>query len=112
MLLVSKIAKPKKPTKIHWCKFFFSFSVYLRASMDALKQHIKKRGRPEEANMDPAFLEGLQQCHEDWLFYGNSTFPKPARVLVVNASLPTEDFYKEVEALKDTLIPKEAFLRV
>ena len=48
------------------------------------------RGRPEESNIDPNFLEGLQRYHEDWLYYKNSSFPVPAPVLVVNAGLPKE----------------------
>ena len=80
-------------------------TVYLRSDIESLKEHIKKRGRSEETNIDPNFLEGLQRYHEDWLYYKNSTFPIPAPVLVVNAGLPTEDFRRLVIRLKDTIIP-------
>ena len=33
--------------------------------------------------MDVSFLEGLQRFHEDWLFYGNSSYPQPAPILVI-----------------------------
>lgn len=81
------------------------FQVYLRCDLETLRSHIKKRGRSEEANIDIKFLEGLQRYHEDWLFYGNSSFPQPSKVLVVNASLPLKDFTTVVKKLKDTLIP-------
>jgi hypothetical protein len=56
--------------------------------------------------MDPRFLEGLQKYHEDWLFYRNSTFQPPAKVVFVNATLSLEDFTKEVKALKHVIIPR------
>ena len=43
--------------------------VYLRADLKTLKDRIKKRGRSEEAHIEPGFLEGLQEYHENWLFY-------------------------------------------
>jgi len=84
--------------------------VYLRADIPTLKQHIKKRGREEEANMDPVFLEGLQRCHEDWLYYGNSTFVPPSpKVIVINSEVSVEEFARKVIALKDTIIPPYVF---
>ena len=77
--------------------------------MDTLKKHIKKRGRPEEAHIDPAFLEGLQRCHEDWLYYRNSSYSPPSPVLVLDATLSVEDFTQEVMSLKDTVIPPDVF---
>ena len=37
--------------------------------MKTLKDRIKKRGRSEEAHIELGFLEGLQEYHENWLFY-------------------------------------------
>ena len=58
--------------------------MYLRADLETLKKHIKKRGRPEEAHLDPEWLAGLQQCHEDWLLWRNSTWSSPAPKESVN----------------------------
>jgi len=89
--------------------FLFSVktrAVYIRADLDTLKQHIKKRGREEEANLDPAFLQRLQRCHEDWLYYGNSTFgPPSSQVIVVDSQVTVEELARKVIALKDTIIP-------
>jgi len=84
--------------------------VYIRADLDTLKQHIKKRGREEEANLDPAFLQRLQRCHEDWLYYGNSTFgPPSSKVIVVDSQVTVEELARKVIALKDTIIPPYVF---
>ena len=83
----------------------YPFLVYLRTDVETLKKHIKKRGRAEEADIDPEFLEGLQRYHDDWLYYQNSTFPLPAPVLVLDAGLSVEDFTQEVLSVKDQIIP-------
>ncbi len=41
--------------------------IYLRASTDRLLQHIQKRGRDYEQQMDRAYLEQLNQAYEDWI---------------------------------------------
>jgi len=79
--------------------------VYLRTDVETLKKHIKKRGRSEETDIDPEFLEGVQRYHEDWLYHRNSSFPVPAPVLVLDAGLPVQDFTQEVLRFKDTIIP-------
>ena len=40
--------------------------IYLRCSMKGLKRRIRLRGRPEEQDMNPAYLKALQQSYEDW----------------------------------------------
>jgi len=79
--------------------------VYLRADLPALELHIKTRGRAEEANMDFSFLEGLQRFHEDWLYFRNSSYPVPAPVLILNASLPHDEYVQEVKDFKSVIIP-------
>ena len=96
--------------------FFFSvkITVYLRADLDTLEKHIKKRNRKEERNIKPEFLQGLQDCHEDLYFYQNSTFNQELegiRIVSLNAALSLEEFKKEVIANKDFIIPPNAFDR-
>lgn len=83
--------------------------VYLRADVETLKAHIKKRGRPEEANMDPRFLLDVQKCHEDWLFYRNSSSVPAPKVIVLNSTLTLEQFTQEVIRRKDEIIPPDVF---
>ncbi len=52
------------PLKIH--SFSVFVLVYLRADLTILKERIKKRARVEEAHIEPGFLEGLQEYHDDW----------------------------------------------
>jgi len=109
------LSKPEYSLMDRWFQFASKYYkkyvqpdviVYLRASVDTLKQHIKKRDREEEANMDPAFLEGLQRCHEDWLYYGNSTFVPPSpKVIVINSMGSVQDLARKVISLKDAIIP-------
>ena len=61
---------------------------------------IKQRGRPEETGVTKEFLDRLQKKHDDWLIHKNSTFPVPARVVVLNGNLPLtefEEYLKEKE---------------
>ena len=41
--------------------------IYLRASTDLLFEHIRKRGRSYELQMDRAYLEQLNQAYEEWI---------------------------------------------
>jgi deoxyadenosine/deoxycytidine kinase len=41
--------------------------VYLRASVPTLLQRIALRGRSFEQNMDPAYLEQLNELYEEWM---------------------------------------------
>ena len=40
--------------------------VYLRVDPDVAMQRIGKRGRAEEQNMSPNYIQSLHQKHEDW----------------------------------------------
>jgi deoxyadenosine/deoxycytidine kinase len=41
--------------------------IYLRASVDTLKQRIHQRGRDYERSIDPAYLSQLNQAYEEWI---------------------------------------------
>lgn len=41
--------------------------IYLRADTELLMQHIRKRGRSYEQNMDRDYLERLNQAYEEWI---------------------------------------------
>lgn len=41
--------------------------IYLRASVDTLNQRIKMRGRSYEEEIDPAYLEQLNNLYESWI---------------------------------------------
>lgn len=41
--------------------------IYLRASVDTLQDHIRRRGREYERNIAPAYLEQLNQLYEAWI---------------------------------------------
>ena len=60
--------------------------------------------------LERTLLKGLQRCHEDWLYYGNSTFVPPSpKVIVINSEVSVEEFARKVIALKDTIIPPYVF---
>lgn len=46
--------------------------IYLRASTDLLFEHIRKRGRSYELQMDRAYLERLNQAYEEWIERANA----------------------------------------
>ena len=41
--------------------------LYLKADLPRLQQQIRKRGRDYEANMDPSYLEGLNELYAEWI---------------------------------------------
>ena len=41
--------------------------IYLRASVDTLKQRIHQRGRDYERSIDPVYLSQLNQAYEEWI---------------------------------------------
>ena len=41
--------------------------IYLRASVDTLKQRIHQRGREYERSIDPGYLSQLNQAYEEWI---------------------------------------------
>lgn len=73
--------------------------------MDVLEERIRRRGRPEEAHMDPLFLVGLQRRHDDWLFYKNSTFAVPAPVVVLDGNLPKQEYLRYLERRAGEILP-------
>lgn len=68
--------------------------VYLRASTDLLMQRIARRDRPYERDMDPAYIEQVNQAYETY-FRGTST---KAPVLVVETE--ALDFVRYPEDLR------------
>ena len=52
--------------------------MYIRCDVPVLLKRIKKRGRPEEANIPVDFVKDIQRRHDDWLVHKNSSFPVPA----------------------------------
>ena len=68
-------------------------TVYIRCSIPTLVKRIHKRNRAEESNLDVGFLRSLQQRHEDWLFYKNSSFPLPTdNVKTLDGEMELEQF--------------------
>jgi deoxyadenosine/deoxycytidine kinase len=55
--------------------------VYLQARTDVLLTRIRKRGRPFERDIEPAYLEALATAYNDFFFHYEET-----PLLVVNAS--------------------------
>jgi len=82
--------------------------LFLRVPLEIVAERIKKRGRTEEQNIDLSFVDGINRLHEDWLVYQNTSFPVPAPVVMVDASLGMEDFKTMVkEELLHKIIPSE-----
>jgi len=77
--------------------------IFIQTTVETVEQRIKKRGRPEEQNIDMNFVDGINRLHEDWLLYQNSSFPVPAPVVVMNGTLGMEDFKRYV---KDEILEK------
>jgi len=82
--------------------------IFLKTDLETVEKRIKKRGRPEEQNIDLGFVNALNRLHEDWLLYQNSSFPVPAPVLVMNGTLSLEDFKTYVkEEMLEKIIPAD-----
>lgn len=70
--------------------------VYLQSTPERLMQNIKQRGRPYEADMDPAYIESLHEAYNDHFFrYTKSP------LLIVNAA--HIDFVENIEDLDELL---------
>ncbi|MCB9682158.1 MAG: deoxynucleoside kinase [Alphaproteobacteria bacterium] len=41
--------------------------IYLRCSVRAIRKRIKRRGRPSEQNIPPAYLRKLNELYEEWI---------------------------------------------
>merc|ERR1712142_960469 len=80
--------------------------IFLKTDMDTVLKRIAHRGREEEEHIDVDFVNGINQMHEDWLIHGNSSFPVPAPVLVMNGSLSLQDFKEYVHQNIDQIIPQ------
>jgi len=80
--------------------------VFLKTDIDTVLRRIKHRGREEEAHIDVDFVSGINKMHEDWLIHGNSSFPVPAPVLVMNGTLSLEDFKTYIHENIGQLIPQ------
>ncbi|XP_031639809.1 deoxynucleoside kinase-like [Contarinia nasturtii] len=74
--------------------------VYLRATPNEVFGRMKKRGRPEENNVDIAYIEQIHELYEKWLMKECGDVP----VLVLNANLSAYDVQQEYE--KRTSAPK------
>lgn len=71
--------------------------IYLRSSPEIVADRIKKRGRPEEANINLDYLKLLHQLHEDWLIQKSK--PLPAPVHIIDADLNETEIisqYKQI----------------
>lgn len=79
--------------------------------MDILKQRIKKRGRPEEQTIDWGFVENMQKKYDDYLFYKNSSFPIPSKVMVLDGGLSLDNFALSVHNQLPSLFPSWKLLR-
>lgn len=55
--------------------------VYLQASTDVLLRRIEKRGRPFEFNMDPRYIDMLNEAYNHFFFHYNDT-----PLLIVNTT--------------------------
>jgi len=77
--------------------------IFIQTTVETVEERIKKRGRPEEQNIDMNFVDGINRLHEDWLLYQNSSFPVPAPVVIMNGTLGMEDFKRYV---KDEILEK------
>jgi len=86
-------------------------TVYLQAKPEAVMERIKKRGRPEEANISMAFLDSIYRLHEDWLLHKNTTFPLPSkRVIVIDTDRPLSEMKIVYESLAKkiwSIVPQE-----
>jgi len=82
--------------------------IFLKTDVETVEKRIKKRGRPEEQNIDMNYVDAINRLHEDWLLYQNSSFPVPAPVLVMNGTLSLEDFKTYVkEEMLEKIIPAD-----
>jgi deoxyadenosine/deoxycytidine kinase len=69
--------------------------IYLQARKDVLLHRIRKRGRPYERQIDPAYLEALATAYADFFFHYDET-----PLLVVNTSdIDLVNSEADVEAL-------------
>ncbi|HET9554731.1 MAG TPA: deoxynucleoside kinase [Anaeromyxobacteraceae bacterium] len=69
--------------------------IYLQARKDVLLHRIRKRGRPYERQIDPAYLEALATAYSDFFFHYDET-----PLLVVNTSdIDLANSEADVEAL-------------
>lgn len=82
-------------------------TVYLRAPVPVLLERIRKRGRPFEERMDPAYLEALSQAYERHF----ARYPHPLLVLEaekLDYSQPGPDQDRVVALVKAHLLQGEA----
>jgi deoxyadenosine/deoxycytidine kinase len=86
-------------------------TVYLQASPEGALDRIRKRGRPEEAQITVDYLRRLQRLHEDWFVHRNSSAPLPSQRLILmdtNRPLETmEHVYRSFAKKLWHLVPKE-----
>ena len=74
--------------------------VYLQSSPEIVYERIKRRGRPEEANLTMDFLYRINRLHEDWLVHRNTTFDVPTdNIVVINTSHPFDVMVRIYKAL-------------
>lgn len=80
-------------------------AVYLRTSPEVVFDRMKKRGRPEEANVSLEYLTQLHKSHEKWLMSNNERY-NSVPVLVLDANLPIDELKVQYEMQKDKILGK------
>ncbi|MBD3391315.1 MAG: AAA family ATPase, partial [Chitinivibrionales bacterium] len=70
---ISRILEPAIPQP--------DFVIYLQASTDVLLKRIEKRGRPYEYNIDPAYIDALNQAYNHFFFHYTSS-----PLLIINSN--------------------------
>ncbi len=71
--------------------------IYLRANLRTIRKRIKMRGRPEEQDIDPAYLKGLNQLYEKWFA---SYKASPTLVLQIDKLDYLSDLVHRIDVLK------------
>jgi deoxyadenosine/deoxycytidine kinase len=77
--------------------------VFLQTSRERLLQHIARRGRPYERNIDPAYLDALSQAYDRYFFH----YTKSPLLIINSANI---DFVKNPDELEQ-LVRQIAILR-
>lgn len=77
--------------------------VFLQSSRERLLQHIARRGRPYERDMDPGYLDALSEAYDQYFFH----YTKSPLLIINSAHI---DFVKNPDELEQ-LVRQIAILR-
>jgi len=77
--------------------------IYLQASTDTLLQHIAKRGRAFEQDIDPAYIEQLNVLYEQWIARWMASPVLTVDLDQVDFVSNTADYATIVERVQDSL---------